>query len=120
MPTCLAAVEEVHTMTSLTGFEALLHEKKVITYGLPFYAGWGLTQDRHVTHRRGRKLALDELVAAALILYPRYIDWRHGYLVEAESVLEHLTRKRSVSRYRYGIKAFRWGLKLAGFLGGVF
>jgi capsular polysaccharide export protein len=107
-------------MTSLAGFEALLHQKRVITYGLPFYAGWGLTQDRHAIHRRGRKLALDELVAAALILYPRYIDWHRGYLVQVESILEHLTRKRNSSRYRSGTKAFRWGLKLAGFLGGVF
>jgi capsular polysaccharide export protein len=120
MPTCLAAVEEVHTMTSLTGFEALLHEKRVITYGLPFYAGWGLTQDRHAIHRRGRKLALDELVAAALILYPRYIDWHRGYLVQVESILEHLTRKRNGSWYKSGIKAFSWKRKLAGFLGGVF
>jgi len=120
MPTCLAAVEEVHTMTSLTGFEALLHEKRVITYGLPFYANWGLTQDRHAINRRGRKLALDELVAAALILYPRYIDWHHGYLVQAESVLERLTRDRNDRRRGFGQTTFRWGRKLAGFLEGAF
>ncbi|MEN8809646.1 MAG: hypothetical protein ABF291_19370, partial [Desulfobacterales bacterium] len=120
MPTCLAAVDEVHTMTSLTGFEALLHQKRVITYGLPFYAGWGLTQDRHVIHRRGRKLALDELVAATLILYPRYIDWRRGYLVQAESVLERLTRDRIDRRCESGMTVSGWGRKLAGFLGGAF
>ena len=43
--TCLQYADEVHTMTSLTGFEALLRGKKVSCYGLPFYAGWGLTQD---------------------------------------------------------------------------
>jgi capsular polysaccharide export protein len=120
MPICLAAVEEVHTMTSLTGFEALMRKKKVITYGLPFYAGWGLTQDRHVLRRRGRKLALDELVAAALILYPRYIDWRRGYLVQAESVLERLASARTGRRCESGMTAFPWGRKLVGFLGGVF
>lgn len=120
MPICLAAVEEVHTMTSLTGFEALMRKKKVITYGLPFYAGWGLTQDRHMLRRRGRKLALDELVAAVLILYPRYIDWRRGYLVQAESVLERLARDRTGRRCESGMTAFRWGFKLVGFLGGVF
>ena len=33
-------------MTSLTGFDALLRGKRVVTYGQPFYAGWGLTEDR--------------------------------------------------------------------------
>ncbi len=56
-------------MTSLTGFEALLRGKAVFTYGLPFYAGWGLTQDRHAHPRRHRRLSIDELVAAALIGY---------------------------------------------------
>jgi capsular polysaccharide export protein len=120
MPTCLAAVAEVHTLTSLTGFEALMRKKKVTTYGLPFYAGWGLTQDRHVIHRRGRKLAIDELVAATLILYPRYIDWRRGYLVQAESILERLTSERIGRRRGSGMRDFRWSRKLVGFLEGVF
>ena len=37
----LDAVDEVHTLTSLAGFEALLRGKAVVTWGLPFYAGWG-------------------------------------------------------------------------------
>lgn len=119
MPACLAAVDEVHTLTSLAGFEALLHNKKVATYGLPFYAGWGLTRDRHPAPRRGRKLDLDELVAAALILYPRYIDWRRGRLVGVESALEHLGHVRTGRRQRSGTKALRWGLKLEGFLRGL-
>ncbi|MGB8426900.1 MAG: hypothetical protein WCD88_14030 [Desulfobacterales bacterium] len=119
MPICLAGMEEVHTLTSLAGFEALLHHKKVATYGLPFYAGWGLTRDRHHLARRGRQLALDELVAAALILYPRYIDWRRGHLVSVESAMEHLSHAQTGRRQRSGTKALRWGLKLTGFLRGL-
>ena len=70
----ISLVDEVHTITSLVGFEALLQSKKVVTYGLPFYAGWGLTEDRISCPRRKRKLSLFELVAGVLILYPRYID----------------------------------------------
>lgn len=44
---CIQRADEVHTMTSLSGFEALLHGKQVHCYGLPFYAGWGLTVDEH-------------------------------------------------------------------------
>jgi len=67
---CLAMVDEVHTMTSLVGFEALLRNLNVVCYGLPFYAGWGLTHDFHEIERRTRKLKLDELVHATLIDYP--------------------------------------------------
>lgn len=69
----LNEVDEVHILTSLTGFEALLRRRKVVVYGRPFYAGWGLTNDL-VAIDRGRRLSLEELVAGALILYPRYLD----------------------------------------------
>ena len=42
---CLARTDAVHTMTSLAGFDALLRGIDVVTYGAPFYAGWGLTED---------------------------------------------------------------------------
>ncbi len=71
---CLNVAHSVHTMTSLSGFEALLRGLPVYTYGGPFYAGWGLTHDRQTFPRRARQLSVDELVAAALILYPRYMD----------------------------------------------
>jgi capsular polysaccharide export protein len=68
------AVDEVHTLTSLAGFEALLRGKRVVTWGRPFYAGWGLTEDRDPPEGRGTPRTLDELVAAVLILTPRYLD----------------------------------------------
>ncbi len=71
----LEAVDEVHVLTSLAGFEALLRGKRVTAHGCPFYAGWGLTRDAcGPIARRGRLLKLDELVAAALILYPVYVS----------------------------------------------
>jgi len=71
----LDSVDEVHVNTSLAGFEALLREKPVTTYGVPFYAGWGLTRDLGpVPSRRTARRSLDELTAAALLLYPRYLD----------------------------------------------
>ena len=71
----LDSVEGVHVLTSLAGFEALLRGCDVTTHGVPFYAGWGLTRDLgSVPPRRSRKRSIDELVAATLILYPRYLD----------------------------------------------
>lgn len=71
----LGRVDAVHVLTSLAGFEALMRGREVITHGVPFYAGWGLTRDLGpVPARRTRRRTLDELVAATLILYPRYVD----------------------------------------------
>lgn len=68
-------VDGLHVLTSLAGFEALLRGKAVTTHGQPFYAGWGLTRDLGPKNpRRNRRRSLDELVAATLIGYPRYVD----------------------------------------------
>lgn len=73
--TVMGSVDAVHVITSLAGFEALMRGKQVTTHGVPFYAGWGLTRDLGlVPQRRTRERTLDELVAATLILYPRYLD----------------------------------------------
>lgn len=71
----IEAVDGIHCITSLGGFEALLRGKDVTTHGVPFYAGWGLTNDLGpITSRRSRQRSLDEMVAATLILYPTYFD----------------------------------------------
>lgn len=70
---CLDAADEVYTMTSLAGFEALLRGLKVKVFGLPFYAGWGATTDVDPrAELRTAKLSPREIFAAAYILYPRY------------------------------------------------
>ena len=69
----IAWADRIETMTSLTGFEALLRDKSVGVHGIPFYAGWGLTDDRHAISRRVRRVDLETLAAAALIRYPLYV-----------------------------------------------
>ena len=70
-----AEADVVHVISSLAGFEALLRGVSVVTHGVPFYAGWGLTRNMApIPARRGRVVSLDELVAAALIVAPRYLD----------------------------------------------
>ena len=88
----LDRVDEVHVNTSLAGFEALLREKAVTTYGVPFYAGWGLTTDLGpIPARRTAKRTLDELVAATLLLYPRYLDPRSGLPCPPEILISRLS-----------------------------
>ncbi|MGC1301083.1 MAG: hypothetical protein WA840_01805, partial [Caulobacteraceae bacterium] len=86
----LGTVDAVHTLTSLTGFEALLRGREVIVHGQPFYAGWGLTRDLAPLARRTRRLSLAELVAGALILYPHYLDPRSGLPCPPEVLVARL------------------------------
>jgi capsular polysaccharide export protein len=87
----LGRIDEVHTLTSLTGFEALLRRRRVVVYGRPFYAGWGLTTDVAAVDR-GRRLTLEELVAGILILYPRYLDPVTRLPCSPEIIVERLGR----------------------------
>lgn len=76
MSSLLDSVDAVHVLTSLAGFEALIRGCEVVTHGQPFYAGWGLTRDLAppIERRGGRTVTKAQLVAATLILYPRYLD----------------------------------------------
>lgn len=107
IPDILAQCDAVETMTSLVGFEALLRGKRVTTHGRPFYAGWGLTEDLLDCPRRIRRLTLDELVAAALILYPRYLDPVSGLPCPPEVVVARLAEGRTAGRTRAVIRTPR-------------
>jgi capsular polysaccharide export protein len=114
---CLDACDEVHTMTSLTGFDALLRGKTVVTYGQPFYAGWGLTHDRAgeggaptpAFERRSRRLTLDELVAGTLLHYPVYWDWTLKGYTTCEAVLNTLLAERTALESGAGLERLRSG-----------
>ena len=105
----LQQVDAVHVLTSLAGFEALLRGKAVTCYGQPFYAGWGLTVDIIPLARRSRRLALDELVAAALILYPVYLSRVTSRYTSPERVLDELQSWRAGDAGLRGWNlAYRW------------
>ena len=106
---CIQACDALHTLTSLSGFDALLRGKPVVTYGWPFYAGWGLTTDlatasghanqsannaMHCVARRTRRLSLDELVAGALLRYPLYWDHQLQGATTCMAVLQRILAQR--------------------------
>ncbi|MEM1687559.1 MAG: hypothetical protein QXR31_05715 [Zestosphaera sp.] len=99
----IKVVDEVHTINSLMGFEALLWNKRVVCYGQPFYSSWGLTEDMYPVSRRNRKLTLPELVAAALILYPMYRSLITGSVISPEEAIDEIVRLREK-------KPFKWRL----------
>jgi capsular polysaccharide export protein len=87
----LDAVDAVWTMTSTIGFEALLRGKHVTCLGSPFYAGWGLTDDRATPIVRRTALpTLAQLTHAVLIDYPRYFDPVSGHPCPVDVVIDRL------------------------------
>ena len=108
-------VDEVHILSSLVGFDALLRGKKVVTYGLPFYAGWGLTEDKaaNIPHRT-HSVTLEMLVAATLILYPIYWDWKLMQFTTPEATVSQLAAGASRpmvkmhAAKRLLLKTLRW------------
>lgn len=106
---CIEACDVVVTMTSLTGFDALLRNKQVVVHGRPFYAGWGLTQDCLPVPRRSRSLSLDELVAGALLHYPLYWDpVLRGY-TSCEAVLRRLLEQRTALEQSGSLQGLKSG-----------
>jgi capsular polysaccharide export protein len=102
MAKLLELVDAVHVLTSLTGFEALMRGRDVTCHGIPFYAGWGLTEDlAPVPDRRGRTLTLDQLVAGVLILYPRYLDPVTGLPCDPEVLLRRMVAGKAVNRLEW-------------------
>jgi len=94
------ACDNVSTITSLLGFEALIRGKHVTCHGLPFYAGWGLTTDLGPsTVRRTARPTITAMIHCALIAYPRYFDPKTGLACPVEVVVERL---RSGEQHRGG------------------
>lgn len=111
----IEASDEIHVLSSLSGFEALIRGKTVFTYGLPFYAGWGLTNDLLEQPWRKRALTLDMLTAGVLIRYPIYWDWTLKIFTTPEAVVSRLApladrslEKIQGNRLRLPFKVMRW------------
>ena len=94
-------MDRVYVVTSTMGFEALLAGKPVTVFGMPWYAGWGATDDRQSCERRlpraGRQRSVDELFAAAYFHYARYLNpvtHKRGTIFD---VIDWLVRQRSMA-----------------------
>lgn len=74
LPDALSNCSKVYTITSIVGFEALIRGIPVVTFGQPFYSGWGVSDDRCPLKRRNRNLDVVNIFSAAYFLYPIYLD----------------------------------------------
>ena len=86
----LEGAAAVYTVSSQLGFEAILHGHRPHVFGQPFYAGWGLSQDRQPIPRRTRRLTPQQLFAGAMILAPLWYDPCRGRLCTLDQVIDQL------------------------------
>lgn len=86
----LNAASAVYVVSSLMGFEAILAGHRPVVFGKPFYAGWGLSDDRQTMARRQRQLSPSELFAGAMLEYPTWYDPYRDCLTSFETVAEIL------------------------------
>ena len=90
----IEVVDHVYVVSSQLGFEALMAGVPVTCFGAPFYAGWGLTDDRLVIPRRAARLKLAEVFAAAYFDYAIYADVGSGQRISFEAAVDQLVRDR--------------------------
>lgn len=99
--TLMEGAMAVYTVSSGMGFEAILAGHKPVVFGQPFYAGWGLTDDRMPIDRRQRNLTRAQLFAAVMLRYCRWYDPYRDRLCTLEGALdtlEALTRANAQDR----------------------
>lgn len=101
----LERADAVYTVSSQMGFEALLLGKVVHCFGMPFYAGWGLTQDRQRLPRRKQRRSLEEVFAAAYLKYPRYVHPASGHVCSIQDIIPLLVEQRRINERNAGYHA---------------
>ncbi len=70
----LGRFDRIYTISSVLGLEAILLNKDLTCLGLPFYANWGLTDDRLKLKRRTTQRSLLEFFYLTYIHYPLYTN----------------------------------------------
>ncbi|RWX79379.1 capsular biosynthesis protein [Neorhizobium lilium] len=97
----LDAVDEVWTVSSQFGLDAMMRGLPVRCYGAPFYAGWGLTDDHFsdeakgvLGRRRTSRPTIEQLVAAAFAFYPVYRDTQSWEEIDVFRAMDLLVAER--------------------------
>lgn len=87
-------MDKVFVVSSGMGFEALLAGREVWCFGVPFYAGWGLTVDRTKVPRRTARPSLEDVFHLFYIGLSRYYDPVARRRCEIEEMIEHIAEMR--------------------------
>jgi capsular polysaccharide export protein len=90
-PWCvLEAVDKVYVCTSQIGLEALMCGNEVHCFGMPVYAGWGLTKDRVTLERRRAHVSLEEFVHALYVKFAVYVHPEREQICDVECIIGYL------------------------------
>jgi len=103
----LDVVSKVYVCSTQLGFEALMADKEVHVYGMPFYAGWGLTVDRLQCPRRTARRSLEEMFHMVYLVYTKWVDpvtGRRCTIDEAIDRLLGLRREHAVARHFFFVR----------------
>lgn len=100
----IKSVDKVYVCTTQLGFEALMCGKEVHTFGMPFYAGWGLTHDYLICERRTHTRSLEEVFYIAYIMYSYYVDPERGCRCEIEEAMDYLLKLRDEYFAEYAVR----------------
>lgn len=91
-------VDKVYVCSTQLGFEALMAGKEVHVYGMPFYAGWGLTVDRQRNPRRTNVRSLEEVFHIFYLRYTHWMDIRSGRPCMIDVAIDNLLSLREEYR----------------------
>ena len=97
-------VDKVYVCSSQFGFEALMCGKEVHTFGLPFYANWGLTTDNQKLPRRTRKRTLEEIFYITYIMFSVYVNPKTNQPCEIEEAIDYLLELREEYFKEYNVR----------------
>lgn len=87
--------DKVYVCTTQFGFEALMCNKEVHVFGVPFYQGWGLTIDEQICERRTNKRTIEELFYISYIMYSHYVNPETQTRCEIEDAMDYLLKLRN-------------------------
>ncbi len=91
----MEVVDKVYVCSTQLGFEALMAGKEVHVYGMPFYAGWGLTHDAQHKTLRTNKRSLEEVFYIFYVLYTHWVDVKVGKPCSLDVAIDNLIRIRA-------------------------
>ena len=97
----IAMCDGIETISSLAGFEALLRGKDVTVHGLPFYAGWGLTNDLARSPRRTARRTIEEICYVVFVQYTRHVHPVSYQACTIHDLLNALDDLRSSRLHRF-------------------
>ncbi|WP_412065069.1 capsular biosynthesis protein [Rhizobium sp. SYY.PMSO] len=100
----LKVVDEVWTVSSQFGFDALLRGLPVRCYAAPFYSGWGVTEDYFGVYtkallvgRRTKRRTIDQIAAAAFSFYPTYRDPADWHEIDVFQAMELIVAQQKAA-----------------------